>query len=154
MKKFILYDANTGVIKSIQEPSFENAIGEGFYNNNTEVKEVDYGLDNQFLFENCYWSIENNKLVEYPETQPNYFYFWNGISWVFKKEDFLKEVRNSRNIKLVATDWMVLPDSPIDYATKEAILVYRQLLRDFPSTLTGDEDSLEDLKWPINPMEG
>lgn len=89
--------------------------------------------------------------------KPNAFAFWDATlepaGWNWDRSIFLDEVRRQRNMKLGATDWMVLPDSPVDYATRESVLEYRQLLRDFPSTLTGDETSLEELQWPSNPTD-
>jgi predicted transposase YdaD len=42
------------------------------------------------------------------------------------------QVRAERNRKLAETDWMVLPDAPIRQAEREAVLQYRQALRDIP----------------------
>ena len=43
-----------------------------------------------------------------------------------------EQVRAERNRKLAETDWMVLPDAPIRQAEREAVLQYRQALRDIP----------------------
>jgi len=43
-----------------------------------------------------------------------------------------EQVRAERNRKLAETDWMVLPDAPIRQAEREAVLRYRQALRDIP----------------------
>lgn len=47
--------------------------------------------------------------------------------------------RQHRNVALAATDWAILPDSPLPEAAKTAYGQYRQFLRDLPSTLT-DKD--------------
>ena len=43
-----------------------------------------------------------------------------------------EQIRAERNRKLAETDWMVLPDVPIRQAEREAVLQYRQALRDIP----------------------
>ena len=43
-----------------------------------------------------------------------------------------EQVRAERNRKLAETDWMVLPDAPIRQVEREAVLQYRQALRDIP----------------------
>ena len=53
------------------------------------------------------------------------------------------EFINSRNKKLLASDWTQLPDAPVD---KEAWAEYRQKLRDLPETT----DTLN-VVWPDRP---
>ena len=53
------------------------------------------------------------------------------------------EFINSRNKKLLASDWTQLPDAPVD---KEAWAEYRQKLRDLPETT----DTLN-VAWPDRP---
>ena len=53
------------------------------------------------------------------------------------------EFINSRNKKLLASDWTQLPDAPVD---KEAWAEYRQKLRDLPETT----DPLN-VVWPVRP---
>lgn len=45
--------------------------------------------------------------------------------------------RIMRSLKLEASDWTQVPDSPLTEAQKEAWRTYRQALRDFPS-IVGD----------------
>ena len=95
------------------------------------------------------------KLV--PE-RPNPFAYWDTTldphAWNWDVNIFLSEVRLLRDRKLSQTDWMVLPDSPLSETDKTAILSYRQELRDYPSTLTGEESSIEELLWPEQPVIG
>lgn len=42
------------------------------------------------------------------------------------------EIRARRDRLLAATDWAVLPDSPLDAQSLEAVKTYRQALRDVP----------------------
>ena len=53
------------------------------------------------------------------------------------------EFINSRNKKLLASDWIQLPDAPVD---KEAWAEYRQKLRNLPETA----DPLN-IVWPVRP---
>jgi hypothetical protein len=62
-------------------------------------------------------------------------------------EQFLANVRSERNTKLIATDWTVLPDSPLSNELKQQYIVYRQALRDITEGL----NSYQDLVWPIQP---
>lgn len=43
--------------------------------------------------------------------------------------------RITRNLKLEASDWTQVPDSPLTDPQKEAWRTYRQALRDFPSVV-------------------
>lgn len=62
-------------------------------------------------------------------------------------EQFLANVRSERNAKLIATDWTVLPDSPLSEELKQQYIVYRQALRDITQGL----NSFQDLVWPVQP---
>lgn len=63
------------------------------------------------------------------------------------QEQFIQIVRSERNKKLNATDWAVLPDSPLSDEKKQQYQNYRQALRDLPQTLS----TVEDLVWPVQP---
>ncbi len=56
------------------------------------------------------------------------------------------ELREERNIKLVATDWRATSDLTLSDEWK----AYRKLLRDLPSTLN-DTTILEPITWPKEP---
>jgi hypothetical protein len=45
-------------------------------------------------------------------------------------------IRNVRNILLQESDWTILPDSPLTDKQRQAAIIYRQKLRDHPSTIT------------------
>lgn len=66
----------------------------------------------------------------------------------------IDEVRQQRNSLLLATDWMVLPDSPYRAADQSsnlaAIESYRQSLRDFPNPDTSyNENNLIFPDFPV-----
>jgi len=56
-------------------------------------------------------------------------------------------IRDKRNDLLNKSDWTQVPDASVD---REAWAEYRQLLRDFPETITTIED-LENPVWPTPP---
>jgi hypothetical protein len=60
-------------------------------------------------------------------------------------------LRAARDQKLAACDWRVVVDSPLSEAQKQEWMVYRQALRDLPSTIQGPLLSLEDVVWPSEP---
>jgi len=61
--------------------------------------------------------------------------------------DLFNRIRNDRNSLLVKSDWTQVPDAPVDSV---AWAEYRQLLRDFPETITTIE-ALENPVWPTPP---
>ena len=72
---------------------------------------------------------------------------WNEITTKMEAlvtEKPLTELREERNRRLVASDWMVLPDR----TPTQAQLDYRQALRDITETYT----SLDDVVWPEKPL--
>lgn len=67
-----------------------------------------------------------------------------------QEERVNKFIRDPRGFLLARTDWAVLPDSPLDAATKTAYETYRQELRDLTSTYP-DPASPDDIVWPQEP---
>ena len=60
------------------------------------------------------------------------------------------EVRQMRNMKMVACDWCVGVDSPFNDAKKAEWVTYRQALRDVPANNTG-VTKIKDIVWPAEP---
>lgn len=56
-----------------------------------------------------------------------------------------EDIRNERNLLLLASDWINMPDS--NPSNKQAWLDYRQVLRDIPQNFTNPEDVI----WPQKP---
>ncbi len=52
---------------------------------------------------------------------------------IYKKETFLKELRDRRNLLLTQTDWIMTVDSYETLQNKDEWKQYRQQLRDLPS---------------------
>jgi len=63
------------------------------------------------------------------------------------KDGAMSQIRNQRNDLLKACDWTQIADCTI--TNKAAWTTYRQVLRDLPSTITGDPRTFND--WPHNP---
>lgn len=59
----------------------------------------------------------------------------------------LIELRRQRNQLLTQSDWTQLADVPLTQEQKNAWAVYRQALRDVPSSFS----TLEDVVWPETP---
>ena len=57
---------------------------------------------------------------------------WQGEVTVEEVPETADEIRARRDRLLAATDWAVLPDSPLDAQSLETVKTYRQALRDVP----------------------
>lgn len=57
---------------------------------------------------------------------------WQGEVTVEEVPETADEIRARRDRLLAATDWAVLPDSPLDAQSLEAVKTYRQALWDVP----------------------
>ena len=57
---------------------------------------------------------------------------WQGEVTVEEVPETADEIRARRDRLLAATDWAVLPDSPLDAQSLEAVKTYRQAPRDVP----------------------
>ena len=62
-------------------------------------------------------------------------------------EDIAKEARAKRNALIAETDFMAMPDYPLDEEKKAAILAYRQALRDVPEQVGFPRQ----IDWPTKP---
>lgn len=62
-------------------------------------------------------------------------------------EDYAAEARERRNALIAETDFMAMPDYPLDAEKKAAVLAYRQELRDVPEQ-TGFPRQID---WPVKP---
>jgi len=62
----------------------------------------------------------------------------------------LADMLTERNKQLSASDWTQVPDSPITDEQKQLWQTYRQALRDFPNTYTGDHNDWQ-ASFPTKP---
>ena len=59
-------------------------------------------------------------------------------------------LRGERALRLKATDWTQMPDSPLSTDKKTEFSTYRQALRDLPASHTTTLD-VDDIVWPTEP---
>lgn len=64
-------------------------------------------------------------------------------------EEMAAQVRGERDFLIAKTDFLVMPDYPIDADKLEAMKAYRKALRD----ITNQEGFPHNVTWPENPME-
>ncbi len=62
-------------------------------------------------------------------------------------EDCASEARGKRNQLIAETDYMAMPDYPLDEEKKAAVLSYRQALRDVPEQAGFPRQ----IDWPVKP---
>lgn len=62
-------------------------------------------------------------------------------------EECAAEAREKRNQLIAETDYMAMPDYPLDKEKKAAVLAYRQALRDVPE----QEGFPRQIDWPVKP---
>lgn len=60
-------------------------------------------------------------------------------------------LRALRDQKLSNCDWRVAIDAPLSETQKQSWILYRQELRDLPSTLSRPLLNIEDVLWPLEP---
>lgn len=62
-------------------------------------------------------------------------------------EEYAAEARERRNALIAETDYMAMPDYPLDEEKKAAVLAYRQALRDVPEQAGFPRQ----IDWPVKP---
>lgn len=62
-------------------------------------------------------------------------------------EEYAAEVREKRNALIAETDYLAMPDYPLDEERKAAVLAYRQALRDVPEQAGFPRQ----IDWPVKP---
>ena len=73
-----------------------------------------------------------------------------------KRDGLLNMIREDRNKKLSESDWSQFTDNGLSTEKRNEWIMYRQALRDLPSTLTIDPNSTwtttyNSVAWPIRP---
>ena len=92
----------------------------------------------------------NGSSFEFVGNPPNKHAIYDGAQWQWDAEAFMEDIKALRNRKLFQCDWTQVVDAPITDEEKAEWRLYRQELRDFPSTLD-NPSSLEELQWPVPP---
>ena len=62
-------------------------------------------------------------------------------------EEYAAEARERRNLLIAETDYLAMPDYPLDKEKKAAVLAYRQALRDVPEQAGFPRQ----IDWPVKP---
>ena len=89
------------------------------------------------------------------KARPSLYHSWDGADWVFDgwPDDLAAQrMRHERNSLLVETDWQATSDRKMSNEQQ----IYRQQLRDLPSTSSPelDEDGqLTGVTWPTKPAD-
>lgn len=63
-------------------------------------------------------------------------------------QELASMIRSQRDVKLSATDYLVVPDYPISPEDLEAVKAYRQALRDIPE----QSGFPKNVQWPVEPQ--
>tara|TARA_B110001450_G_C17286834_1_gene345787 strand:+ start:171 stop:578 length:408 start_codon:yes stop_codon:yes gene_type:complete len=111
-------------------------------------------IDLELVFDNNIYSIRVWNVANV--TEPNIMGLFNQYTDadidLFCAEDLL---RKKRNKLLVESDYLAMPDYPYPTeTTKQALLTYRQQLRDLPQKSTpqlDNDDKLTNVTWPTPP---
>ena len=87
------------------------------------------------------------------DRRPNYHSFWDRsvtpAKWTWDIEVIKGEIRAQRDIKLLHTDWAMLPDAPLSAEKRQQYIDYRQALRDITDTVDLNVvDSADKVVWP------
>lgn len=89
--------------------------------------------------------------------KPNSYATWSAANarWEWTEEQVLEMVRRERNIRLFASDWAILPGSPLTYEQRAEMNVYRQALRDITTQVIGQDPlsfpTIQFISWPEPP---
>lgn len=84
------------------------------------------------------------------EQNGTYTFTLNNEAVKARNRHLLADMITERNKQLSASDWTQLPDSPITDEQKQMWQTYRQALRDFPNTYTGNHNDWQ-ASFPTKP---
>ena len=127
--RYVVYDAGTGKIKSINTcPEEEVAI-------QVWAGEPYIQIGKQDIADIWNMEVRDGQLVE-QQPDPDAVHAYQE-----------KALKDRRNALLLASDWTQMPDHPMDPAKKEQWAIYRQALRDLPSNTPDPSNPT----WPVPP---
>jgi len=82
--------------------------------------------------------------------KPNSYYTWKDETWNLNSTALWETIRSERDNSLYASDWRVMPDSPLTDEKKAEWVTYRQALRDVPDSQKSVTDHAA-IVWPDEP---
>tara|TARA_E500000178_G_scaffold334443_1_gene370319 strand:+ start:2544 stop:3008 length:465 start_codon:yes stop_codon:yes gene_type:complete len=146
-----LCDANTGNIEHIISVNNSSDFSfMGFYNGFRTIG-VERDLDHVKAMEESYYDYDD-EMFKTRNKKPQDFYKWTvAKKWELDREGLLAELRMQRQGKLYECDWTQLDDAQLSITKKGEWTEYRQKLRDLPTTIAEDLDTLEGFPWPAKP---
>jgi hypothetical protein len=146
---YLIYHDSEGDIKLLRPAKGTNPEEGTTDPNGWTIRYYYYEMDNRGEWmDTHYW---NGTTWVSRSLRPNRIAVWASGAWSWDAEEFKNLVREERNRRIAASDWAVMPDSPITGDNLTHVQEYRTLLRNFPSTTMPTSGRLEDLIWPAAP---
>ncbi len=153
MRKFAIINKYTGIIEGTIQPATDDMIEDEEvcpYSVDSIYKEIEEPMWQSFSKETHWWDGSMWRIR--PRSPSEHHKTWNSGTnrWSLDSESLWSEIRKQRNASLTRSDWTQLLDVPLTQAQKDAWNVYREELRNVPSTNT-DVEFIDDISWPIPP---
>ena len=96
------------------------------------------------------WNYELQEWADRPRS-PNPHASWREGAWTWDPELLLRDIRNARNALLFRTDWAMVSDAPLTETQKEEVISYRTSLRELPTGVSAETNSVDTAPWPTKP---
>lgn len=149
-------DSTTGNINRISLAPPMNVLAEGTFGTETRkhlmsdfVIPGGYTTNADFM-KYYYWDFIASDWAP-RSAPPNKVCNWTASGWAWTEEHFWRIVREERDAYLLASDWTVLPDSPLSETEKNQAMLYRAGLRDITLQQIPQSGVVADLTWPGKP---
>ncbi len=146
--KQVAFVKSTGEIAYITTPGTDADFTDGHQYGEYVARDISSSTDPVSFIAGAVWHADG--WYSRPP-QPNSNYGWTGLEWQLDVERLRGQLRLRRDSLLRASDWRMLPDSPMSPEQKQDWADYRQALRDL-AALTGDAEELENPQWPVPPQ--
>ena len=146
MIKYIAYCDEDGLIEHLtMQPSGDIPV-EGELSNGLVIHHVSDSFPERsdVFVDNYFW--RDGWVSKGP--RPNQYYYFKNNAWDLNRSQVESTIRRNRNMKLYATDYTQLSDSPTE---SHRWVTYRQELRDIMANLPADLDDPENVTWPTEP---
>lgn len=147
----IAFINDNGEIVCVDSPAYDSLFIDGQMYEGRLVKHIPPVQEENFLA-TTYYDFET-QTFEKRMSRPSEYHNWNKVTkeWDFNRNRAVERTRFERNRKLTASDWTQVSDSPLTAEQKAAWQTYRQALRDLPSTIPQDIESIAEILWPSPP---